>query len=239
MPKGLIMNKNMKNAIIVIVLLAVIVLLSLYGASFKDYVFAMFQKGGNENKQFLSLLGYLAVLIGTIVEGETVLFVSCIFCGMGYMSLPGIILMATIGGSAGDNIYFHLVRGNTDKVIAKSKRLQAWYPWIKKMVDTYGGWAVLPSRFLIGLRTAIALVCSSGHMSPVKFGLINLLSAFLWSTFFCCAIYYGGETFKYYFESFKKIWIIVMPCAILLIIIAFLVKRRFSSSLSEPGNKSI
>ena len=230
------MNKNIKNTIIVIILLAIIVLLSLYGASFKDYVFGMFQKGGNENKQLLSLLGYLAVLIGTIVEGETVLFVSCILCGMGYMSLPGIILMATIGGSAGDNIYFHLVRGNTDKIIAKSKHLQTWYPWVKKMVDAYGGWAVLPSRFLIGLRTVIALVCSSGKMPPLKFALINLLSAFLWSTFFCCAIYYGGETFKGYFETFKKFWIIIMPCIILLVIIIFLVKRKFANSRPDTEN---
>jgi membrane protein DedA with SNARE-associated domain len=227
-----------KNTVIVIVLLIIIVLLSLYGSSFKDHVFDLFNKGDVQNKNFLSFLGYLAVFIGTIIEGETVLFVACIFCIKGYMSLPGIIITAAFGGAAGDNIYFDLVRDNADKVIAKSKRLQKWYPWVKKMVDTYGGWAVVPSRFLIGLRTALALVCSSGKMPPLKFALINLFSAFLWSTFFNCSIYYGGKTFEHYFETFKKFWIIVMPCLILLFIIIFLVRKRFSgkgTKNNQPG----
>ncbi|HPZ10174.1 MAG TPA: DedA family protein [Candidatus Eremiobacteraeota bacterium] len=227
------MNKKIGNVLILIFLLGVIVLLTLYGNSFKEYVFHLLNNGDKQNKNFLTFLGYMAVLIGTILEGETVLFVSCIFCSMGYMSLPGIIIMATIGGSAGDNIYFHLVRGNTDNIVARSNHLQKWYPRVKKLVDKYGGWAVLPSRFLIGLRTAIALVCSSGKMAPLKFALINLLSAFLWASFFCCAIYYGGQTFREYFDTFKKVWIVVMPVLILLIITGFLVKKKFSSKNSS------
>lgn len=138
-------------------------------------------------------------------------------------------------GSVGDNVYFHLARDGCDKIIAKSEKLQRTFPKIKRMVEKYGTLTVLLSRFLYGLRTAIPLACGSGKMPPFKYIYLNLISAFVWATFYCCAIYYGGKMFTYYFDRFKKIWFVVMPLFILGLIIFFVVKQR-KENLSEKLN---
>ena len=94
------------------------------------------------------------------------------------------------------------------------------------MVEKYGLWTVVASRFLIGMRNCVALVCATGNMPPLKFTLLNLLSAFLWSAFFSCAIYYGEQTFMDYFDIFKKFWIGALGIIILIGIIIAVVKSR-------------
>lgn len=59
---------------------------------------------------FLSHYGYLALLIGTFLEGETILVLGGLAAHQGYLDLAGVILAAFAGSLMGDQFFFLLGR---------------------------------------------------------------------------------------------------------------------------------
>ena len=55
-------------------------------------------------------LGYLAILTGTVIEGETVLIAAGFAAQRGYLSLPLVLLAAWVGAASGDHFFFALGR---------------------------------------------------------------------------------------------------------------------------------
>jgi membrane protein DedA with SNARE-associated domain len=149
----------------------------------------------NGDSLFLRLLpkyGYLAVLIAAFWEGEAVLIAAGTLCGAGYLDWRLTILAATIGGAAGDQIYFYAAHERAARLVQKSKRLRKWYPRVKAFVLRHGTIAVLLSRFAAGLRITIPLVCATAAMPPRKYSSLNLLSALCWASVWVAISYQFG-----------------------------------------------
>ena len=60
--------------------------------------------------QLLADYGYLAVFVGSLLEGETVLVLAGFAAHQGYLSLPLVLAVAFVGGTLGDQIFFWLGR---------------------------------------------------------------------------------------------------------------------------------
>lgn len=54
---------------------------------------------------FVQTYGYWAILIGTFLEGETILVLGGLAAHMGYMDLNGVILAAFAGSLSGDQLF--------------------------------------------------------------------------------------------------------------------------------------
>ena len=52
--------------------------------------------------------GYVAILVGTFLEGETVLVLGGLAAHQGYLQLPGVMLAAFAGTLIGDQLFFFL-----------------------------------------------------------------------------------------------------------------------------------
>jgi len=135
---------------------------------------------------------YFLVLGAAFWEGEVVLCTAGYLCGAGYLDWRLTILAGAIGGSAGDQIYFYAAHERAARAINKSKRLRKWYPKISKMVLKHSTVAVLLSRFLAGLRISIPLVCATAGMPARKYSTLNLISGFLWASFWVAVFYQIG-----------------------------------------------
>lgn len=59
---------------------------------------------------FLLSYGYIAVLLGTFLEGETILIMAGFAAQSGYLNLYWVIGVATIGSFLGDQLYFTWAR---------------------------------------------------------------------------------------------------------------------------------
>lgn len=150
----------------------------------------------NGDSLFLRLLphyGYLAVLIAAFWEGEAVLIAAGTLCGAGYLDWRLTILAATVGGAAGDQIYFYAAHERAARLVQKSKRLRKWYPRVSEFVLRHGTVAVLLSRFAAGLRITIPLVCATVRMPARKYSTLNLLSALCWSSTWVAISYQFGS----------------------------------------------
>lgn len=142
--------------------------------------------------RFLSKYGYFAILFAAFWEGEAVLMTAGTLCGAGYLDWRLTIVAAAIGGSAGDQIYFYAAHERAARIIQKSKRLRKWYPKISKFVLRHGTIAVLLSRFAAGFRITIPIVCATAGMPAKKYSILNLISGFLWASFWVAIMYQVG-----------------------------------------------
>jgi membrane protein DedA with SNARE-associated domain len=142
--------------------------------------------------RLLPRYGYLAILVAAFWEGEVVLIAAGTLCGRGYLDWRLTILAAAIGGSAGDQMYFYAAHDRAARLIKKSKRLSKWYPRISAFVLRHSTVAVLLSRFAAGLRITIPLVCATAGMPAKKYSVLNLVSGFLWASFWVTVSYQAG-----------------------------------------------
>jgi len=135
---------------------------------------------------------YFLVLGAAFWEGEVVLCTAGYLCGAGYLDWRLTILAGAIGGSAGDQIYFYAAHERAARAINKNQRLRKWYPKISKIVLKHSTVAVLLSRFLAGLRISIPLACATAGMPARKYITLNLISGFLWASFWVAISYQIG-----------------------------------------------
>src|SRR6476659_10741255 len=142
--------------------------------------------------RLLPKYGYFAILFAAFWEGEAVLIAAGTLCGAGYLDWRLTILAATIGGSAGDQIYFYAAHQRAARLVQKSKRLRQWYPRVSEFVLRHGTIAVLLSRFAAGLRITIPLVCATARMPARKYSSLNFLSALCWASTWVAISYQFG-----------------------------------------------
>jgi membrane protein DedA with SNARE-associated domain len=125
--------------------------------------------------------GYLALFIGTFLEGETILVIAGFLAFRGYLELPWVIVSAFLGTFAGDQTFFYLGRF---KGIAFLEKRPLWHSKTDKvfeMLRRHQIKVVLGFRFLYGIRNVTPFVIGASRMSPFKFFVLNFLGALVWA----------------------------------------------------------
>ena len=106
----------------------------------------------------IHVYGYIAILVGCFLEGETVLVLGGVAAAQGYLVLPGVMAAAFIGSLSGDQLFFHLGRRYGPGVMARKPRLRRANARLQGWMGRYETWLVLGFRFLYGLRSAAPFV---------------------------------------------------------------------------------
>ena len=140
---------------------------------------------------FIGTYGYFALLVGTFLEGETILILAGFAAHLGYLSLPWVILVAFIGTLSGDQLYFYLGCRNSEFVLNKHPAWQSRLDKVQRLFERYQTLLILGFRFLYGLRTITPFALGRSGVPPGYFFLLNTLSALVWSA----AVGIGGYLF--------------------------------------------
>jgi membrane protein DedA with SNARE-associated domain len=125
--------------------------------------------------------GYAAILIGTFLEGETILILAGLAAHQGYLKLTGVILAAFLGSLCGDQLFFYLGRKHSQALL---DRRPAWKDKVAKMhrlLDRFQTPMILSFRFLYGLRTVAPFVIGMSSVPFKKFIFLNAAGAFVWA----------------------------------------------------------
>ena len=144
--------------------------------------------------QLVAQYGYLAVLAGTMLEGETVVLVAGFLAHQGHLSLWLIILCAIIGSSTSDQGLFFLSRFKGKKLLARfpkvAERVNALSEKMRTRPVALTAFALL-FRFFYGLRNIAPVFLGMSSIPTMRFVLLNALGAVLWATLFS----WGGFLF--------------------------------------------
>ena len=126
------------------------------------------------------MLPYLTIVAFAILEGEIYYSKVCADAVAGKLSWVGVWCAGALGGSAGDQICFYLLRGRIHW-LDRFPKLAKYRDAVSERVHAHEATMVLAGRFLPGLRSAIPIACAYANVRPLKFSALNLVSGFAWA----------------------------------------------------------
>jgi membrane protein DedA with SNARE-associated domain len=148
--------------------------------------------------------GYVAVLIGTCLEGETILVLGGFAAHRGYLALPGVILAAFIGSLCCDQLFFFLGRKHSQAVLARRPTWKSRADKANSLLERFRTPFILIFRFLYGLRTVSPFVIGMSSVSTSKFILLNAAGALVWAVVIGTAGYLFGSALEVLIGDVKR-----------------------------------
>ena len=144
-------------------------------------------------EQFVTAYGYLALFVGTFLEGEIIVALAGFLAHQGYLEPRWVAVSAFAGTLCGDQLYFHIGRHGGERWL---ERRPAWQPRlavVRSHIHRHQNWLMLSFRFVYGLRTITPFALGAAQISPWRFLAFNVVSASAWAILFTVLRYYFGQ----------------------------------------------
>lgn len=161
-------------------------------------------------EQYIRVYGYLGIVVWAFLGGEECVIIASLLASKGFFSLPGVILASAIGGALGDQVYFYLAYKYGKSILRGSARAGRAYARAKELVEKYGVAVVLPSRFLVGLRITVSVVCGLFRIPPLTYSVLNCISALVWASLYGTLAYYSGRAARGRISTMSGGWLWVI-----------------------------
>lgn len=155
--------------------------------------------------QFVQDWGYVAVFLGSLIEGESVIFLAGFFAHEGYLSLPKVILVSFIGTLFADQALYHVGRHYGNHVLDKFPSLRSRADRAFRLLRRYDNIFILTFRFVYGIRTISPIIIGASGVGFKRFTLLNLIAAVIWSVGSCVIAYYFAYLILEEFHLFSKV----------------------------------
>ena len=160
--------------------------------------------------------GYLALLAGALLEGETVVFLAGVAAQHGYLWFPAVVAIAISGGFISDQTLFFVGRRYGNRVLARFPSVAARAPRIQALVKRWDVLAIFLVRFLYGLRIAAPIVIGSCGIAPWRLALFDFLGALLWAFVVAGLGYFAGQAVQYWIARLDLSVVLALMAAALL-----------------------
>lgn len=153
---------------------------------------------------FLEQYGYVALFVGTFLEGEAVLILAGLLAYSSYLDLPWVIAVAFLGSYIGHLFYYGLGRWKGKGLLLKIERFERNYFKVQSFMERYGGLSVLVAQFLYGTRLIAAVGFGVMAMRFRKYALLQFLVSLLWAGLIGGLGYLFGETLETLLGDLKR-----------------------------------
>lgn len=162
-------------------------------------------------QSFLLHYGYGIVVLGALVEGETILILTDVLVHQGIFSFPLAVLVATVGAVAGDQMWFYLGRHSFQKIVTQFPQLHRlinrMQPWLEYKAD----WIAAGSRFVYGTRIASPMLLGVNGYPRSRFLVINILAGTVWVLLCVIGGYLLGTTTQHLLGDLARLeWVILI-----------------------------
>ncbi|WP_300158516.1 DedA family protein [Solidesulfovibrio sp.] len=146
-------------------------------------------------KHVIEQYGYLALFIGTFLEGETILLLAGFAAHSPQfgLDLRWVILSAFAGSLAGDQTAFFVGRHYGRRLVARSEKWRERAERVHRMLAKYHEVLILSFRFFYGLRNLTPFVLGTADITVRKFFVLNAVGALVWAVAFALIGYAFGS----------------------------------------------
>ncbi|BAU48911.1 membrane protein [Sulfurifustis variabilis] len=160
--------------------------------------------------ELIANYGYLAILVGTFLEGETILVLGGLAAHLGFLELPWVIAAAFAGSFSGDQLYFYVGRRYGPRILAKRLSWQEGAEKVYRHLRRHQNFLILTFRFYYGLRNVTPFAIGASQVSRLRFLVLNLTGAVVWAITLGALGFLFGEAFRLFLEDVKhyEFWLL-------------------------------
>lgn len=170
--------------------------------------------------------GYLALFVGTFLEGETILIVAGYLAQNDYLDLVLVILSAFLGTFAGDQLFFFLGRHKGMRFLEKRPGWKAKAEKAFSLLHRHQVGVILGFRFLYGIRNVTPFVIGSSGFNPMRFFVLNFLGALAWAIAFGSIGYHIGTAADAFLDDLKKYEMMAFGAVFVLALVYYRLANR-------------
>ncbi|MDQ3373589.1 MAG: DedA family protein [Acidobacteriota bacterium] len=179
--------------------------------------------------------GIYAVFALCTVEGDITLLLSGVMAHsnfFGNYSFWKVFLAGTIGGVVGDNIGY-LIGRQFRKTIKHYRFYEVARPRIERLIDKFGGFAIVISKYIYGLRAGMCLFYGIGRMRYLRFLVLDIISCAIWAFLLTSVGFFFSGAITGIIGNFKQAGIALFFVVLFGIIIFYVVERYYLSEKVE------
>jgi membrane protein DedA with SNARE-associated domain len=140
----------------------------------------------------LERFGYLAVFVGTFLEGEAILVMAGFFAERGHLSIAKVTLVGFAGAYVGHLFWFWLGRVHGVRLLDRFPRMKQHFGKGVRLFERYGAAAIIGTQWLYGVRITCAVIVGISRISIVKFLIYEAISCALWAVVIAYLGFYFG-----------------------------------------------
>lgn len=192
----------------------------------------------NELEQIIATYGIYAVYALCTIEGDITLLISGAMAQGGFFGRYGflkVFLLGTLGGITGDCFGYAVGRIFHEK--AKHYRFyQMAQPRVERLIDKFGGFAIVISKYIYGIRAAMCVFYGIGKMPFLRFLFLDTISCALWVLLLAGTGYFFSGTITLIIGDFQQIGIALFFLILFAVIVLYVVERYWLSEKVEEAN---
>lgn len=168
-------------------------------------------------EQFINNYGYLAIFLGTFLEGETVLIIGGFLASRHFLSLSLVILVTFIATMLWDQLFFYLGRKYGHKIFVFKPNWESRIRKILRSIHKNSKKFMISSRFIYGTRTLGPLAIGMSKIPAWEYFSFNFVATLIWSICFGVLGYFFGYSLQIFVGRIRHYEFII----VLLLIIGF------------------
>jgi len=188
--------------------------------------------------ELIETYGIFAVFAMCTVEGDITLLISGVLAHsefFGRYSFLKVLFFGTLGGMVGDCASYLI--GRTFHENAKHYRFfQVAKPRIEKLIDKFGNYAIIISKYIYGIRVAICVFYGVGKMPFGRFLGLSAISCSLWVLMLSGVGYFFNGVITSILGDYQRIGIALFFIVMFGIIIFYVVERYWLSERVEAAD---
>lgn len=189
-------------------------------------------------QEIIETYGIYAVFFLCTVEGDITLLISGVLANSGFFgkySFFKVMLLGTLGGMVGDMVGYAV--GRTFHENAKDYRFyKIAQPRIEKLIEKFGGSAIVISKYIYGIRVAMCIFYGVGKMPFFRFVMLDAISCGLWVTVLAGTGYFFSGAITSMIGDFRQIGIALFFIVMAGIVVFYVIERFWLSEKVEEAN---
>jgi membrane protein DedA with SNARE-associated domain len=125
--------------------------------------------------------GYWILALGCVLEGEVVLLLAALAAHRGYLNPAAVVTIAAASAFASNQFFFRLGRRHGTALLERWPVLATHSAGIRRLIERHASLAAVAVRFVYGIRIAGPILIGASSMPPLRFAVLNALSAIAWA----------------------------------------------------------
>lgn len=186
-------------------------------------------------KEIIEQYGIYAVFVLCTVEGDITLLISGVLAHSEFFGKYGffkVFLAGMSGGVVGDSFGYWVGRIFA-KTISSFKSYQRAQPRIERLVDKFGGAAIIISKYIYGIRIAICISSGVGRMPFLRFLFNDFISCSVWALILAGTGYFFSGAVTSIIGDFQQIGIALFVIVVIGIVGFYLLETLWLSKKVE------